>query len=378
LEYDVPVQLPPTLSGYIARQVLGYSALGLLAVSLLFVGQNLLRHLDRFLMIGITFADFLTILKCVVVTTLAYTLPIAFLFGVLVAVGRMAADSEITAMRANGVRLRDLVAPVLALAMLVSGFSAYLALELEHRSKRELREMLVTMTASGAMFEARRFTRLGDHTIYVRARHPDDQLEGVMISDRSDPARPLTVFAERGRFRWDRARSRIRLHLEDGDLHFGGDVDADRRISFETFDYAISVEPLLEVGLNSLRPKDMTLDELRGIVAEARAGGSLDHLVKKRVEYYEAQIHRRFALPVAPVLFALAGLPLSLRRSRGARARGALLCALLAGIYYAILSFGQYRAQRGDVPPALALWLPNAAFALLAALLLGRARGFRS
>ncbi len=372
------MQLAPTLSGYIARQVLGYSALGLLVVSLLFVGQNLLRHLDRFLMIGVTFADFLTILKCVVVTMLAYTLPIAFLFGVLVAVGRMAADSEITAMRANGVRLRDLVAPVLALAMLVSCFSAYLVLELEHRAKRELREMLVTMTASGAMFEARRFTRLGDRTIYVRARNRDDQLEGVMISDRSDPARPLTIFAERGRVSWDRARSRVRLHLVDGDLHFGGNGDHDRRMSFETFEYAIPVEPLLELGLGSLRPKDMTLDELRGVVAEARAGRSLDHLVKKRVEYYEAQIHRRFALPVAPLLFALTGLPLSLRRSSGARARGALLCALLAGLYYGILSFGQYRAQRGDVPPALALWLPNAAFALLAALLLGRARGFRS
>jgi lipopolysaccharide export system permease protein len=372
------MRLPPTLSGYIARQVAGYTLLGLLAVSLLFVGQDLLRHLDRFLRIGVGFADFLTILKCVVVTMLAYTLPIAFLFGVLVAVGRMAADSEITAMRASGVRLRELVAPVLGLAVLVSCFSAYLALEAEHRAKRELRQMLVTRAASGEMLEARRFTRLGDRTIYVRDRHRDDQLEGVLISDRSDPARPFTLFAERGRFEWDREQGRVRLHLADGDLHFDASGDDDRRMSFETFAYSFPVEPLLEVGLGSLRPKDMTLDELRGVVAEAREGRSLDHLVKKRVEYYEAQIHRRFALPVAPLLFALTGLPLSLRRSRGARARGALLCALMAGIYYGILSFGQYRAQRGDFPPALALWLPNAAFALLAALLLGRARGFRS
>ena len=370
--------LPVTLSGYIARQVLGYSVLGLLAASLIFVGQNLLRHLDRFLMIGVSFAGFLTILKCVVVTMLAYTLPIAFLFGVLVAVGRLAADSEITAMRASGVRLRDLIAPVLALAVLVSCFSAYLALEVEHRAKRELREMLVTRAASGAMLEARRFTRIGDRILYVRERHPDDRLEGVMISDRSDPAHPLTVFAERGRYRWDRERGRVGLHLENGDLHFDQEGSASRRLSFETLEYAIPVEPLLEVGLGSLRPKDMTLEELRSVVAEARAGRSLDHLVKKRVEYYEAQIQRRFALPVAPLLFALTGLPLSLRRSRGARARGALLCAVLAAAYYGFLAFGQYRAQRGDIPPVLALWLPNAAFALLAAFLLGRARGFQS
>lgn len=370
--------LPRTLSGYIARQVLGYSLLGLLAISLFFVGQNLLRHLDRFLMLGVGAADILTILECVFVTMLAYTLPIAFLFGVLVAVGRMAADSEITAMRASGVRLRHLIAPVLALAVLVSCFSAYLALELEHRAKRELREMLVTRSAAGAMLEARRFTRLGDRILYVRERHRDDRLEGVMISDRSDPAHPLMLFAERGRFRWDHERGRVHLHLVHGDLHFDAEAAAGRRLSFETLEYTIPVEPLLEVGLGSLRPKDMSLDELRGVVAEARAGRSLEHLVKKRVEYYEAQIHRRFALPVAPVLFALTALPLSLRRSGGARARGALLCAALAGVYYGFLAFGQYRAQRGDIPPALALWLPNAAFALLAALLLGRARGLRN
>ena len=62
------------------------------------------------------------------------------------------------------------------------------------------------------------------------------------------------------------------------------------------------------------------------------------------------QIHRRYALPMAPMLFALIGVPLAMRLTRGGRSWGVLLCAGLVGVYYGVLTFSQYLALAGRDP----------------------------
>jgi lipopolysaccharide export LptBFGC system permease protein LptF len=51
-----------------------------------------------------------------------------------------------------------------------------------------------------------------------------------------------------------------------------------------------------------------------------------------------------------------------------------LVCALLALVYYVILSFSQFLALASLLPAAVAMWIPNAAFGLVAAVLIWRAR----
>ena len=59
----------------------------------------------------------------------------------------MASDSEITAFRTNGLGIGTVLAPVLVLSVLVSAVTAYLAIEVEHRTKRQLRNLLVSSSA---------------------------------------------------------------------------------------------------------------------------------------------------------------------------------------------------------------------------------------
>ena len=63
-----------------------------------------------------------------------------------------------------------------------------------------------------------------------------------------------------------------------------------------------------------------------------------------------------------------------MRRKRGARSFGVLLCALLAFTYYGLVSGGEFLATQGGVEPAIAIWLPNVVFAAVGAVLLIRAR----
>ncbi len=97
------MRAPRILSFYILREVLLYAGLGLLVIGSILVTQNLLRQLDDLATVGFGAADTLAVLVCVVGMLAANAVPIAFLFGVLVAVGRISADSEVTAMRTLGV-----------------------------------------------------------------------------------------------------------------------------------------------------------------------------------------------------------------------------------------------------------------------------------
>jgi LPS export ABC transporter permease LptF len=374
------MRFPRTVSLYIAREVVLYSLVGLAAVSVVFIGRNLLGRLTAFLMIGVALSDVLAITRCVVIVTLAYTVPISFLFGALVGIGRLASDLEIRALRSCGVPLANIVLPVFALGFLVSCLTWYIALDVEHRAKRELRGVLMAMTKSGTLIEPGKFTHVKNRMFYVENRDRDNRLEGVFISDASDPERPLLIFAESGEFAFDPEEQKVRIRLQNGDLHWEEEGDSGGeyyKMSFLSFEYAFDLRITSEIHSHLVRPRDMPMEELRGVIAKARAGESLDHLYARKVEEYEIQIHRRFALPVAPMVFALLAVPLALQRGRGARSWGVLLCGLLVTLYYAVLSFGQYLALEALVPAGLALWLPNGVFGLVALALLVRAHRHR-
>ena len=128
----------------------------------------------------------------------------------------------------------------------------------------------------------------------------------------------------------------------------------------------LNKKPLVLCALLFLAPVTAWADNANGEAPEAVR-------VKTR-ERYEIQLQRRLALPAAPLLFALVGIPLGMRRSRGARSFGVLLCVILVFAYYAFLSAGTYFAEENLAPAWTALWIPNLLFAIVAVVLLRRAR----
>ena len=374
---------PRTLSWYVMREVLSYSALGVLAITTVMVTQNLFRFLDEMISANVRLGDFGAIVASLALMLATYSVPIAFLFGVLLAFGRLASDSEITAMQSCGIGLRSLMVPMALLGVATSVLTAYLILEVEHDAQLSLRRVVKKMAARGGFIEPGRFRRLGERVLFVRNIDRDNRLEGVLISDRTDVERPLMIFAEHGRLHWDTERDELQFRLSNGDIHVGSlderlADDAYQRISFLTFDYRLDAASLFGRNFSTLRPREMTLEQLRAVIARAEAGESLEDLRRKDPTHYQLQIHRRFALPFAPLLFAFVGAPLGLERRRGARSWGALACVVLVFGYYAFLTFGEFLALAHRVPAVVALWLPNAVFAAVAAGLFYRASRMRA
>jgi len=361
-----------TLTRYIVREVLLYTLLGLVTIGLILLARNLARSLDELIGAGFVLRDLLSLMRLLGISLLLYALPVSFLFGVLLAVARMAGDVEILALRACGLGLRQLLWPVLALGLLFGALTGYLARDVEPAARRELRTLLVSFVARGAGLEPGQFLRFGDVLLYVDGRG-GDRLQGVVVSDRRDPERPLIVFASEGRMALEPDGS-LALALEHGDIHIDASDGSDGRelrISFDRFDYRFDPGEML--GETRWRAKEMSFAELSDTVARLHKTVWRADLRDAPIDY-EVDRQRRLAAPAAPVLFGLVGLPIGMRRTRGARAWGALWCAGLAFLYYGLQLFTTFLAERTWIGAPAALWLPNLGFALLAAVLLLRAR----
>jgi lipopolysaccharide export system permease protein len=350
-----------TLAWSLAREIIQYGLVGFAATSLVLISQNLLRRLGELTEVGFTLADLGVVLRCLFPMLTVYTIPVALLFGTALALRRRVGDSEILAMRACGLGLRTLLIPTLAIGAVVSGLSAYLLISVEHEARRELISLFNAVAARGSILQAGVFRGIENRVIYVAERDRENRLSGIMISDRTQEP-PLLIFAEQGRLSLDEDTARIHLELRRGTMHITpDDLDPERyrRMLFQTFDYSFDVSEMLSGEAEPVRPKQMTLAELNDVVARGRAGDPLDELRTKEPVLYELEIQRRFALPLAPFLFALAAVPVALLGRRTSRAWGPLACVGLAFAYYAVLTFVQFMAREAWLAPWLALWLPN-------------------
>ena len=350
-----------TLARYLAGEIVQYTLVGFAAVSIVLVTQNLLRRMDVLTKVGFTVSDLGVVLRCLFPMLTAYAIPIALLFGVAIAIRRLVSDSEILAMRACGISLRTLLVPTLILGVIVSGISGYLLIAVEHVARRELISLFNAVAARGSILQAGEFRAIGASVVFVSERDRENRLRGIVISDRTQE-RPFLILAERGRFFLDEKTATIHLQLGEGELHLDpDDQDPDRyqRVVFESFDYSIDVSRLLSGATSRLRPKQMTLAELRATVDRGQAGDKLWDLAKQDPVLYELEIHRRFALPVVPLLFAMAAVPLALRGAPRSRAWGPVLSLILAFGYYAVLTFFQFLAREAWLTPLLAFWIPN-------------------
>jgi lipopolysaccharide export system permease protein len=350
-----------TLAWSLAREISQYTLVGFAAASVVLVSQNLLRRMDELTAVGFRLADFGVVLGCLFPMLTVYTIPVALLFGTALAIRRRVSDSEVLAMRACGLGVGTLAVPAIAIGALVTGVSAWLLIAVEHQARRELIELLNSVAARGSILRAGDFRGIDNRVIYVAERHRNNHLEGVMISDQSqDP--PFLIFAEEGRLDLDEESAQIHLQLGEGEMHIApGELETDRyrRVLFRKFDYSFDVTALLSGDFRPVRPKQMTLAELRSVVARGQTGDPLQELKKKDPILYQLEIQRRFALPLAPLLFAIAAVPLALMGQRSSRAWGPIACVVLAFSFYALLTLMQYLAKEGWLPPLVAFWAPN-------------------
>jgi lipopolysaccharide export LptBFGC system permease protein LptF len=106
----------------------------------------------------------------------------------------------------------------------------------------------------------------------------------------------------------------------------------------------------------------------RGLPTDAEDIKRWDQYRKLKGEYW-----RRIAFALAPLVFALLGVPLGLLVRRGSRAQAIVIAIFIAlPVYYPLLLWGDNLSAMGKLPAALALNLANILLGAVGLILLGR------
>ena len=87
----------------------------------------------------------------------------------------------------------------------------------------------------------------------------------------------------------------------------------------------------------------------------------------------EVELHKRYAIPFACIVFALIGVPLGIQPRRSGRSHGFIFTILIFLAYYVSLTASEIFAVRHTIPPFLAGWAPNFLFGGLGVYLLIKA-----
>ena len=288
------------------------------------------------------------------------------LVGILIGLSRLAADSEVTAMRASGLGvwtfLRVISIFVVVAWLLALGNSVYLA----PRSLAALGHLQDNLKSSQASFEVQPrvfyegFPKIVLYVQDVKAMSGGARWKGVFLADLTDPAAPRVSLAREGLL-VSQGPDTLDLHLTNGSTHETDPKNPDQyQIStFQTTDIPLQI-PATQT---SQEHEPTSLAEIK--FADLLQGGSVqggpnaDPVTRR---WHLIEYHRRLALPTACLVLALVGIPLGLSSKKGGKSSGFVLTILLVFLYYSISLIGVSFAKQGRLSPAAGVWLADFVF----------------
>lgn len=359
---------PSILDKYILSELVGPFSFGLSAFTLILIATQLLAIAkfvtDEHAPLWIAIEYFLWGLPQILI----YVIPMAFLLGVLLTMQRLSGDSEITAMKAGGISLVRIVAPLLVIGFLGSFVALFLQEEIVPFATDRaayLREVVIKhVTINSNLTVTTALPEGGKQLTVAGALEPTTQslLNVTVIQYDRDLHPQEIIFSQRAQYdapTW-RFQNATTYHFEKDGSTFS------------------SVDPILRVDIGEGpgqfgrraagdNPEDMSRAEIRQVLFSGR-------LSSDEVRTYEATYQAKLARPFAAFVFALIAIPFGLRPTRGGgTSLGFGIAVAIVFIYYVIATIFLSVGELSLALAAIAAWIPNLLFTAIGTLLLRRA-----
>lgn len=359
------------LTRYILREVTSHALIGAVVFTFVLFTRDLGRILELVVRNSAPLPSVAEIFFFTVPVALTFTIPAGVLVGILIGLSRLAADSEITAMRASGIGVWTFLRIILIFVAVAWVLALVNGVYLAPESQAALGRLQDRLKTSQASFEVQPrvfyegFPQIVLYVQDVKSAQGAAIWKGVFLADITTPSSPRITLAREG-ILVSEGPDTLHLHLTNGSTHETDPKFPDHyQIStFEQTDIPIQVPQA-----------DSKQDQEPSPLAELGTRQLLQDAPRmKRVaaRWYYIEFHRRFALPTACLVLALVGIPLGLSSKKGGKSTGFVLTILLVFAYYTASLVGVSLARQGKVSPAVGVWLANVVFFLGGAFLLWR------
>ncbi len=358
------------LTRYILREVLSHAVLGTALFTFILFMRDVGRVLELVVRKSAPLSTVLEVVAFTLPAALTFTIPMGVLVGILIGLSRLAADCEITAMRASGVGTASMVRIVAIFALGAWLLALLNTVWMAPRAAASLARLQESLRSSQTPYQVQPrvfYEDFRNYVLYVQdtAGTGEALWQGIFLADVSNPAAPKITLAEEGQV-VNESPGRLRLLLKNGSQHETSHRAPDQ---YSITIYGQTVLPISIPQQQASQPREsILLARLSGaeLLAEAqRADGA-------RQTAFWIEFHRRLALPTACLVLAMVGIPLGLSSQKGGKSSGFVLTIALVFLYYFASLAGVSLARQGQVPPALGVWMANLMFFSGGAFLLWR------
>jgi lipopolysaccharide export system permease protein len=218
------------LSSYLLRQLAAPFLFALAALTSLMLLSQIAKKFGSLVGKGLPWTVIGEVFALSIPFIVAMTLPMAVLLAVLYAFSHLAADNEITAMRASGISVYQILIPVLAWGVFMSAFNFAFVDQVLPRSNARLRNLLIDIGRKKPTFELREqvINEVPPSQYFLRANRIDaatGRLREVTIYDVGGDASRRIIYADSGLMAYAEGQTDLSLRLFDGSIHQYRPVD---------------------------------------------------------------------------------------------------------------------------------------------------------
>jgi LPS export ABC transporter permease LptG len=379
------------LTRYILKEMVGPTALGFLFYTWIILMQQIFTWAGMIIRRSLSAATVGKLLALSLPNVIVLTLPMSLLFGILIAIGRLSSDSEIIAMRALGISTRAIYRPVFLFSLGFFLVNLYVINFVVPNGNTRFQALRSEVTSSYVQKEIRPrifFDQYENVTIYVNDVDPyTGDWRGVFVADnrpdeRADASTPQNMaeaaardqgsnaggvlgqhasgqrvsVAERGTLVTIRKSQQIWLNLHNARNHVWDPRRPDRYDVTHNSLQRILLSDRMQPGTLRLTRsfREMSLRELIG--QEKLLRQTTD---KESYNIAWVEIHKKFSIPFACIVFGIIGLPLGITNRRGGKSSGFSLSIGIILFYYVAIYNGEALAGMGRITPFLGMWAAN-------------------
>lgn len=348
---------------YLTRQMMAATAGAVAVLSAIIVLGNAFKQIFELLVNDeLPISLIFKMVGLLIPQALTFTMPWGILVAALIVFGRMSQDLELQAIRAAGIGLIPLVAPVILFGLFISGICFYNNAVLVPLTLQKFKSVLLDIGRDNPAFLIRAgeaMDRFPGYRIYIGKKKGTD-LTDINIWELDPAGIPRrNIRAEKGSLSADLDDLSLTITLQKARQEERGENAAD----LNGIRAGLSADQLpLKISLRSfLNPddmKDIRIAALGDLVKRllAPVEGFVD---PKQIYPMLTEMQKRISFALAPFTLLLVGIPLGIRVQRKETSVGVVISFFLVMAYYALILLAEGLKNRGGAYPELIVWMPN-------------------
>ena len=353
------------LQRYVLRELWLPFMVCLVTLNFIFMGGYLIKAAQFIVGRGVPLWDTVFVLLLALPAMIGYTVPTSILTAVLVVFGNLSQNNEIRAIKASGIHLIPIMAPVflagLGISFMMVVFNDQLATNADFVLRRTTKQLLIKHP--NAMVEPGRFVKLTDDLVFLAKKLNGKEMKDIVAYENEGSDKPVrTIIAERGEFVTSADHSRMTIRLYDGSVS-DAENSSVQSIQFKTYEFPTLGQE--DVRKMQKKMRDLTLAEL---LMRLASPGNSKH---DRREIWTA-FHQRIAFSFGSFIFVFIGIPIAILVHRGEIVLSFGIAMAAASIYYILFVGAKTFSMQGILPAPISFWIPNVLLFVLGARLLKR------